>query len=80
MKLYLACKDAHTIEGTFEDVLGVFDSRDKAWEHLKGTHNYELSKPIDRLPAIREYVYDGELSYSWYVVEVELNQGRGNDL
>lgn len=74
MKLYLAIKESTTLmEGASEQVLGVFDSEETAWAYLKTTSDYEHSKP-SKSGATRVYHFDGELSYFWYVNEVELNK------
>ena len=73
MKLYLACKDACTLmEGVYEQCVGVFDSEQKAWDYLRTTSDFELSESKGNSKV---YHFDGELSYYWYVKEVELNVG-----
>lgn len=75
MKLYLAYKDSDTLmEGTYEKCLGVFESQQKAWDYLKTTTDFEKSH-WNKTRDSRVYHFDGELSYHWYVKEVELNEG-----
>lgn len=79
MKVYMAFKDASSLmEGTFQDCLGIFDSEEKAWDYLKTTSNFEYSEWTKKKKS-RVYHFDGELSYYWYVKEVELNKGRDNE-
>lgn len=74
MKLYLAYKDCNTLmEGLYESCLGVFDSEKKAWEFLKTTGDFEHSESSKRSKG-RVYHFDGEMSYYWHVLEVELNK------
>lgn len=74
MKLYLAFKDSETfMEGTFENCVGVFDSLQRAWDFLRTTYNFDKSK-LSNNGFSRVYHVDGELSYHWYVKEVELNK------
>lgn len=73
MKLYLAFKTAITLmEGESEQVLGVFDSEKAAWSYIETTSDFEHSEP--GIGNNRVYHFDGELSYYWYVQEVELNK------
>jgi hypothetical protein len=72
MDIYLAHKDTHTLmEGTFEEVLGVFDSVEKAWAFLATTRDFERSK---QTKDGRVYHFDGELSYYWHVRGATLNK------
>lgn len=74
MKVYLAFKDSNTMmEGYFEQVVGVFDSEDKAWAFLKTTSDFEYSNP-SKNGKYRVYHFDGELSHHWRVMELELNK------
>lgn len=82
MKLYLAYKDSQTLmEGTYENCLGVFESEEAAWVYLASTDDFEKSehsvnrKTKEVNKKVRVYHFDGELSYFWYVKEVELNKG-----
>ena len=75
-KLYLAYEATVTLmEGTFKSCLGVFDSEKKAWAYLKNMHNFNKSR-WNKSKTARLYHYDGELTYKWYVKEVELNVGE----
>lgn len=75
MQLYLAIKETITLmEGSSEEVLGVFDSGETAWTYLKTTTYYEDSEPHKNNENVRVYHFDGELSYYWLVREVELNK------
>lgn len=75
MKLYLAYRDTSTMmDGNYSDVYGVFDTEKNAWKCLKKTLDYENSKQHKKDPKMRVYHFDGELSYYWYVKEVELNK------
>lgn len=75
MKLYLAYKNCNTLmEGDYENCVGVFETRDKAWDYLKTTSDFEYSKSINQ-GAARIYYFDGEMAYYWHVKEVELNKG-----
>jgi hypothetical protein len=74
MKLYLAYKDSSTLmEGHYENCLGVFDSEQKAWDFLRTTSDFEYAE-TSKNGRSKVYHFDGELSYYWYVSEVELNK------
>jgi len=73
MTLYLAYNDTDTLmHGYFEQCLGIFDSEEKAWDHLKTTTFFESSEPTK--DGQRVFHYDGEMSIHWYVKAVELNR------
>jgi hypothetical protein len=72
MKLYLAYKNSVCLmEGEYEHCLGVFDSKERAWDFLKTTDDFKFA---EKTRSGWTYHFDGELSYFWYVQEVELNK------
>jgi hypothetical protein len=74
MTLYLAYKDCNTLmEGYYEHLEGVFDTRDKAWDFLATTDDFEHSEPAKKGEG-RVYHWDGEMSYYWHVREIYLNE------
>ena len=73
MTVYLAYRDTNTLmEGYYEQLMGVFDSEQKAWDYLRTTGDFEKSEPIENNTS-RVYHYDGEMSFHWSVHAASLN-------
>lgn len=80
MKLFLAYKNSATLmDGECEQLLGVFTTKEAAWQLLGQTSDFTNSQPLKNRrtgevnPEVRAYHFDGELSYYWQVKEAELN-------
>lgn len=74
MKLYLAMSTHVTLmEGSFENILGVFSTPEKAAEELKKEHGFS---DADKVADFRwKLVFDGELTEYWEVIPVMLDEG-----
>lgn len=74
MKLYIAYKDTDTlIEGTYSNIIGVFDSDQKAWDALSKDNDFQHAIP-SKFGNGKVYHFDGELSYYYHVKPMELNK------
>lgn len=73
MTVYLAYKDTNTLmEGYYEQLMGVFDSEQKAWDYLRTTGDFEASE-LCKDGVSRVYHFDGEMSYHWSVHAADVN-------
>lgn len=75
MKLYLAIETSNCLmEGSFEDLLGVYSTKEKAIERLTRQSNFTKAKLIAE--DVWDYLYDGTLTVQFSVEEIELDKDR----
>lgn len=72
MKLYLPVVGTETLmEGYSEEVLGVFDTYDKAFSCLSNHYGFEKATSV---LYFWRHVFDGEMTIDYMVKETDLNE------
>jgi hypothetical protein len=61
--------------GINEELVGVFETPDLAWEALAKDSNFRLAKPHPTQNK-KVFDFDGELRYYWFLEKIELNTPR----
>lgn len=73
MKLYLAMEYSDRLmEGTYEELIGVFSSTELAGLAL--TDRTWFKDATMTAPCAWEYVFDGELTKRWKIIQAKLDQ------
>ncbi len=73
MKLYLAKVTNSTLmDGSYEQVLGVYSTPEKAVEALKTHWNFDEAENLSKY--LWRYIFDGELSMYYEVADIELDK------
>lgn len=68
-------QDECLMSGTFERVLGVFSSRDKAFEVIKTEWNFSKAEKMKENSW--RYIMDGEMTTYFDIEEITIDKKRG---